>query len=121
MAGRGTVGMDQSAGPPPSSDMTAGASEALGRILAAAAERLPDTVLLADAEGRIAHVNAAGCAALGYDRADVLGRAVADILAAAPGAAWPDLLQRLPGAPHVTVETSLRHRDGAPRPVELVA
>jgi PAS domain S-box-containing protein len=94
---------------------------ALSHVLEAAADHLTDAVLVADGDGRIVHANAAACAALGYALDDLRGLSLAELLGDEGGGAWSRLQPRLPGVHNVTVEGSLRCRDGALRPVELVA
>ena len=84
-------------------------------------ELAPDGIFVADLEGRYTDVNDAGCRLLGYERADLIGKSIADLLP-------PDQIDRLwrskgellEGGPSVA-EWSLRRRDGSFVPVEVSA
>jgi len=84
-------------------------------------ELAPDGIFVADLEGRYTDVNDAGCRLLGYERADLIGKSIADLLP-------PDQIERLwrskgellEGRQSVA-EWSLRRRDGSFVPVEVSA
>ncbi|MFZ6184222.1 PAS domain S-box protein [Nannocystis pusilla] len=80
-----------------------------------------DGIFVADLDGRYTDVNVAGCRMLGFDRGDLVGKSIADLLPA-------EQVERLPGhkerlvAGHTEVgEWSLLRADGTYLPVEMSA
>ena len=84
-------------------------------------ELAPDGIFVADIEGRYTHVNAAGCAMLGYRRDEIVGRTIFDFIA-------PDDADRLMRSKAAMLkgqsqadEWLLRRKDGTWLPVEVNA
>ena len=81
----------------------------------------PDGIFVADLEGRYTDVNSAGCRLLGYERDELIGKTISDLLPAHEiERLWRSKDELLKG--HVLVaEWSLRRKDGAFVPVEVSA
>ena len=74
-----------------------------------------------DWQNKVIYVNAAGCRALGYGRAELLGKSMHDLT---PDATGPDLnhaWEQLRRDGHLTLETRQRRKDGHLFPVEISA
>jgi PAS domain S-box-containing protein len=86
-------------------------------------EQASEAILIADLEGTYHDVNSAACALLGYDRGELIGRRVQDIMATeelgrlAAAHAW---LVEAPGRVQVA-EWTLVRKDGAVVPTEVSA
>ena len=91
-------------------------SEARYRVLV---EQASDGIWLADQRGRYVEVNPAGCAMLGWSRAEYLAMSVDDLVRPEDGDRFEDLLTTLAAGRPTTDVWHLRHRDGSWVPVEL--
>jgi PAS domain S-box-containing protein len=82
----------------------------------------PDAFFLADLEGRYVDVNQAACRMLGYERDELVGKQILDLVAAedAPRLA-ADRAAMLASERTITSEWTLRRKDGTPLPVEVSA
>lgn len=84
-------------------------------------EQASDGIFIADLDGRLADVNSTGCKMLGYERVEIVGKTIADLIS-------PDEVRRLEqskaqllqGGSQVA-DWSLRRKDGAYLPVEVSA
>jgi two-component system, LuxR family, sensor kinase FixL len=82
-------------------------------------EQAVDGIYVFDAEGRIVDANTRGCASLGFDHADLVGR---PITFPSPDLVLGEVLdecRRLPPRGSITFETMHARRDGRTFPVEL--
>ncbi|MET0215751.1 MAG: PAS domain S-box protein, partial [Vicinamibacterales bacterium] len=82
----------------------------------------PDAFFLADLEGRYVEVNQAACRMLGYERHELVGRQIVDLIAAedAPRLA-AERSAMLASKRPITSEWTLRRKDGTSLPVEVSA
>jgi PAS domain S-box-containing protein len=82
----------------------------------------PDAFFLADLEGRYVEVNQAACRMLGYERDELVGKQILDLIAAedAPRLA-ADRSAMLASERTITSEWTLRRKDGTMLPVEVSA
>ena len=84
-------------------------------------DQAADGIFIADLDGRYTDVNRAGCAMLGYERHEIVGKGIVDFI---PPEDVPRLRQVkeqiLQGGTHVT-EWHLRCKDGSYLPVEVSA
>ncbi len=92
-----------------------GASERLTLLFEAA----PDAVLILDRRGRLLDVNAAACTWLGYDRASLLSKNIADLDKTHSPEELIELWGRLAAGERVVVATRLLHKSGQQLPAEL--
>jgi PAS domain S-box-containing protein len=85
-------------------------------------ELAPDAFFLADLEGRYTEVNQASCRMLGYDRDELVGKTILDLLPAedAPRLAATRITLLVPGQVSMS-EWKLRRKDGTFVPVEVSA
>jgi len=84
-------------------------------------EHAPDGIFVADLDGRYTDVNDAGCRLLGYQRAELVGKTILDLLAAEDHERLAQSREQLlQGATHVA-EWALRRKDGSYLPVEVSA
>ncbi len=79
-----------------------------------------DGAYWADIDNRLIYVNDTGCKALGYERAELIGKAMNEVLPAAS----PEILKRLweclRSQGFFSLETVHRRKDGSEFPVELI-
>jgi PAS domain S-box-containing protein len=82
----------------------------------------PDAFFLADVEGRYVEVNQAACQMLGYERRELVGKQILDLIAAedAPRLA-AERSGMLASKRPITSEWTLRRKDGTSLPVEVSA
>jgi PAS domain S-box-containing protein len=82
----------------------------------------PDAFFLADVEGRYVEVNQAACRMLGYERRELVGKQILDLIAAedAPRLA-AERSAMLASKRPITSEWTLRRKDGTYLPVEVSA
>lgn len=78
-------------------------------------------IFLADAQGRFLDVNSAGCALLGYTRAEILQRSIQDLLLPEDLAARPIRLDEICSRRASLIQRRLRRKDGSLVPVEISA
>jgi PAS domain S-box-containing protein len=84
-------------------------------------ERAADGIFLADLDGTYTDVNAAGCKMLGYDRDELVGRTISDLIAADQLPKLAAARERLLGGAPEVDEWQLRRSDGTWVPVEISA
>ena len=82
----------------------------------------PDAFFLADVEGRYVEVNQAACRMLGYERDELVGKQILDLI---PAKDAPRLVAErsamLASKRPITTEWTLIRKDGTPLPVEVSA
>lgn len=78
-----------------------------------------DSLFVHDMKGQFIDVNAAACRELGYSRAELLGRSVADIEVRQNVGEFDDVWRRLKSEGPVRFEGRHRRKDGGRIPVEL--
>jgi PAS domain S-box-containing protein len=85
-------------------------------------ELAPDAYFQATLDGRLVDVNQSACDLLGYQRGDLLGKAILDLAPPedAPGLIAVERALLKPGTVHAG-EWTLRHKDGALVPIEVGA
>lgn len=90
------------------------------RLFRVLVERSSDGIHVLDAQsGRFLDVNETASQALGYTRAELLGRTVADVAADLDAALFDALVRRLHAESRVVHEHRQRRRDGTEFPVEV--
>lgn len=89
--------------------------------LASLVEFAPDGIFVADLDGRYTEVNTAGCRMLGYEREEIIGKTIVDLIPGDQVARLDREKQQLVrGEPKVS-EWMLRKKDGGWLPVEVSA
>lgn len=85
-------------------------------------ELAPDAYFQATLDGRLVDVNQSACDLLGYQRGDLVGKAILDLAPSedAPGLIAVERALLTPGTVHAG-EWTLRHRDGTLVPIEVGA
>lgn len=84
-------------------------------------EQAPDGIIVADANGEHLDVNSAGCRMLGYDREEIVGKKIVDLLPPEEAARFSQSKQQLSeGGIQISEWTFLR-KNGTPLPVEVSA
>lgn len=84
-------------------------------------EQAPDGIFVADLDGRYTDVNAAGCRMLGYEREELIGKTILDIIPADSHERLDSQREQLIGGAQVVSEWTLRKKDGGLLPVEVSA
>ena len=84
-------------------------------------EYAPDGVFLADLDGRYVDVNEAGCRMLGFDRTEIVGKTIVDLIPPEGAERLAHEKQRLLAGDVVVSEWALRRKDGSFVPVEVSA
>jgi PAS domain S-box-containing protein len=95
------------------------ASQSAAR-LAALVEHAPDAIIVADPDGRFVEVNPEGCQMLGYERDEILGKNILDLVPPEDAERLARAKQQLLAGLQVG-EWRLRRKDGALLPVEVSA
>lgn len=94
------------------------ASEAWVRSLF---EQAKDGIFIADRDGRYIDVNPAGASMFGYTRDEILGKRITDLLMPGELARFERERQQILAGKTTRNEWEMRHRDGTPLTVEVVA
>lgn len=89
--------------------------------LASIVEQAPDGIFVADLDGRYTDVNRAGCRMLGYDREEIVGRTIVDLIPADGVERLDREKEQLLAGEPVVSEWALRKKDGTWAPVEVSA
>lgn len=90
-------------------------------VLRALVDLAPDGIFVADGEGRYTYANQAGCRLLGYEQAEIVGKAIVDLIRPDDvGRLWQSREQMRRGATDVS-EWELRRKDGTWIAVEVHA
>jgi PAS domain S-box-containing protein len=90
-------------------------------VLRALVDLAPDGIFIADGEGRYTYVNQAGCRLLGYEREEIIGKAIVDLIRSDEARRlWQSREQMRRGATDVS-EWELRRKDGTWITVEVHA
>lgn len=84
-------------------------------------EQAPDGVFVADLEGRYTNVNTAGCRMLGYERREIIGKTIIDLIPADRLDQLEREKEQLLRGEQVVSEWVLRKKDGRWLPVEVSA
>ncbi|BAL24406.1 GAF domain-containing protein [Azoarcus sp. KH32C] len=84
-------------------------------------EAATDGLFWINCDARFVDVNSAACQLLGYDRAELLQRGIADVDVRYSTDGWSRFSDRLTKRGSISFESMLRHRDGHLIPVEVVA
>ena len=82
-------------------------------------EQASDGIFVTDARGRYVDVNTAGCEMLGYSRAELLERSIADVIVPDDVPRIPVAVARVAGGAVVTSEWNFRRKDGTVFPGEV--
>jgi PAS domain S-box-containing protein len=96
-------------------------SETARAQLQALFEQASDGIFVADLHGRYTDVNHCGAKLLGYEREELIGKAIADLIPADQVARLDDDKDRLLAGETVINDWTLRHKDGHWVPVEVSA
>lgn len=97
---------------------TTGKDEADYRLLV---EQAVDGIFVSDAAGRYLDVNAAGCRMLGYERHEILGLTILDVIAEEEGGRLAGEVARLDGGGIVRSDWRFRRKNGSRFMGEVVA
>ena len=84
-------------------------------------EQAPEGIFVADLDGRYTDVNAAGCRMLGYEREELIGKNILDIIPADSQGRLDREKEQLAGGAQVVSEWTLLKKDGGLLPVEVSA
>jgi PAS domain S-box-containing protein len=87
-------------------------------LLQTVLDAVPDGVFFVDSAGALVDVNDVACRQLGYERAELVGRHVHEVVAR-PDGDVAQLLEAVAAAGHLAVDTALARKDGAAIPIEL--
>ena len=91
------------------------------RLLTETIDSHADGAYWFDVENRFVYVNAAGCAALGYTREELIGKHLSLVNPDASDQALARVWERLRRTKHYTSETTHRRKDGSVFPAEISA
>jgi len=97
------------------------ALEASRAHTSALVDQAPDGVFITDLDGRYTDVNGAACRMLGYDRAEILGKTIVDLIPAADVDRLSQTRNLLLEGGTEKGEWTLRRKDGSYLPVEVSA
>jgi len=81
------------------------------------AEDFPEALILEDGEGRVLDVNATACQLLGYEKNELLGLKVKDLINSSEPIVLPEPIDKSPSPSYL--EATVLARDGTEVPVEL--
>lgn len=84
-------------------------------------DQAPDGIFVADLDGRYTEVNAAGCRMLGYEREEIVGKTIADLIPSDSIDRLERDKEQLLRGEQVVSEWLLRKKDGDWLPVEVSA
>ena len=89
--------------------------------LQALVDQAPDGIFVADLDGRYTDVNEAGCRMLGFERHEIVGKTILDLIPPEQAERLDASKSRLQGGSIEIEEWSLLHKDGSYLPVEVSA